>query len=88
MKEHCRNIKCFQIDESAVAPHSWEYGHQIDDNIKLIKHIVFPKDLNVWEKIHTQKNKFNIMNFDIPVENSIITKYNCVQKEWADSWWL
>ena len=51
MKEHCRNIKYFHIDKSAVAAHSWEYGHQIDDNIKLIEHI-FPKDLNVWEKIH------------------------------------
>ena len=75
MKEHRRNIKCFQIDKSAEAAHSWEYGHQIDDNIKLIKHIIFPKDLNVWEKIHIQKNKFNIMNFDIPVVNSLITKY-------------
>ena len=33
MKEHCKNIKCFLIDKSAVATHSWEYGHQIDDNI-------------------------------------------------------
>ena len=74
MKENCRNIKCFQIDKSTVAAHSWEYGHQIDDNIKLITHI-FPKDLNVWEKIHVQKNKFNIMNFNIPVENILITKY-------------
>ena len=75
MKEHCRNIKCFQIDKSAVAAHSWEYGHQMDDNIKLIKQIIFPKDLNVLEKKHIQKNKFNVMNFDIPVENSLIMKY-------------
>ena len=51
MEEHYRNIMCFQIDKSA---HSWEYGHQINDNIKLTKHI-FPKDLNVWEKIYVQK---------------------------------
>ena len=75
MKEHCRNIKCFQIDKSAVAAHSWENGHHIDNNIKLIKHIIFHKDLNVWKKIYIQKNKFNVMNFDIQVENSLITKY-------------
>ena len=55
MKEYCRNIKCFQIDKSAVAAHIWEYGYQINDNIKLIKHIIFPKGLNVWEKIYIQK---------------------------------
>ena len=45
------------------------------NNIKLIKDIIFPKDLNAWEKIYIQKNKFNIMSFYIPVENSLITKY-------------
>ena len=25
--------------------------------------------------IHLKKNKFNVRNFDIPVENSLITKY-------------
>ena len=66
-REYCRNIRCFQIDRSAVAAHSWENGHQIDDNIKLIKHILFPKGLNVWEEMYIQKNKFYVMNFDIPV---------------------
>ena len=28
------------IKKSAVAAHSWEYGHQINDNIKLIKYII------------------------------------------------
>ena len=37
----------------------WEYGHQIDD-IKLIKHITFPKNLSVWENIYIQKK--NLMS--------------------------
>ena len=57
MNEHYRNIKCFQIDKSAVAVHSWEYGHQNDDDTKLIKHIIFPKDFNVWEKIYAYTKK-------------------------------
>ena len=53
LKLGCKNIvECFQIDKSEVAAHCWEYGHQIDNNIKLIKYIIFPKDLNVWEKIY------------------------------------
>ena len=38
-----------------------------------MKHIIFPKDLNVWEKIIIQKNKFNVTNFDIPVEEEAHT---------------
>ena len=78
MKEYFRNIKSFQIDKSAVAAHSWENGHQIDDDSKLIKHLIFPKDLNFWGKnIHTKKKKINVKNFYIQVENSLITK--CIQ---------
>ena len=35
----------------------------------------------MFGKGHIQKNKFNIMNFDMPVENSLITKYTQPLKE-------
>ena len=51
------NIKCFQIDKSVVVAHSWEYGHLIDENIKLIKHIFPYKKINLisWISIYQRK---------------------------------
>ena len=66
MKEHCRNIKCFQIDKSTVAAHSWENGHQINDNIKLIKHIIF-RILNLANRWPSSENEiFNISSLSGP----------------------
>lgn len=72
-KEHLRNIKYKQTDKSAVAHHFWTTEHEFEDDIKLLKSVTKPKELTIWEKNFIQKNKNNLVNFDIPKENDLIT---------------
>ena len=67
MKDHIRNIKSHQTDESAVAAYVWEEGDRIEE-AKLLKHIQNSSSLNVWEKLFIQKYKFIAVNYDIPSE--------------------
>ncbi|KAJ9574592.1 hypothetical protein L9F63_008219, partial [Diploptera punctata] len=73
--EHFRNIKNGEIEKSAIAAHSLLEGHRIEKEAKLLKHLEKPLDLTVWEKIFIQKNKFKSMNFDIPDERDLISKF-------------
>jgi hypothetical protein len=73
MKDHIRNIKSHQTDESAVAAYVWEEGDRIEE-AKLLKHIQNSSSLNVWEKLFIQKYKLIAMNFDIPSEKNQIYK--------------
>ena len=67
LKEHLRNTRLYQIDESALAAHVWDKGHNIQNEIKLLKYITNPKDLTVWRKLFIKKNEYLMMNFDIPI---------------------
>ncbi|KAJ9587258.1 hypothetical protein L9F63_019237, partial [Diploptera punctata] len=73
--EHFRNIKNGEIEKSAIAAHSLLEGHRIEKEAKLLKHLEKSLDLTVWEKIFIQKNKFKSMNFDIPDERDLISKF-------------
>ena len=44
-------------------------------SIDLFKHIQNSSELIVWEKLFIQKYKLRAMNFDIPSEKNLISKY-------------
>ena len=71
-KEHLRNIKLKQTEKSAVSHHFWTENHNIGRNIKLLKPLNSPIELDIWEKIYIIKNSNKIVNFEIPAYNEVL----------------
>ncbi|KAJ9588811.1 hypothetical protein L9F63_017849, partial [Diploptera punctata] len=74
-KEHFRNIKNGDIEKSTIAAHSLLENHTIEKETLLLKHLEKPLELTIWEKIYIQKSKFRSMNFEIPDERDLISKF-------------
>ena len=52
----------------------WYKEYDIQNEIKILKHIINPKDLTFWGKFFIKKNEDILINFDIPSENDLIRK--------------
>ena len=74
-KEHFRNIRFKQVDKSAVAHHVWIENHDMEREAKLLKEGHKPAELTIWEKLFIHKFKNSIMNFEIPKENDLISRW-------------
>ena len=73
-KEHMYHIKCKNIFKSALASHWHETGHKFEQsNLKLIKSCYNKKNLNMLEAIYMNKQKENLLNFDLtPLDNRML----------------
>ncbi|KAJ9599832.1 hypothetical protein L9F63_009872, partial [Diploptera punctata] len=50
-------------------------NHKIGRETKLLKHLEKSLELTIWEKTYIQKNKYKAVNFDIPGENNLFSKF-------------
>ena len=75
-KEHFRNIRSKQFDKSTVAYHVWIANHEMDREAKLLKREHKPDlQLTIWEKLFIHKFRNQIVYFETPKDNDLITRY-------------
>ena len=72
---HFRNIRFKQVDKSAVAHHVCIEKHGMEREAKLLIEGHKPVELTNWEKLLIHKFKNRIMNFEVPKENYLISRW-------------
>ena len=53
----------------------WIENHDMEREAKLLKEGHKPAELTIWEKLFIHKFKNSIMNFEIPKENDLISRW-------------
>ena len=75
-KEHFRNLRLNHTDNSPIALHFRNTGHEINNSANILKSVNRKNELITWEKIFIHKHAHH-MNFEIPPVSSLIKKYIC-----------
>jgi len=77
-KEHFRNLRLNNTDQSTIASHFWNTGHEINKTASILKSVNKKIELITWEKIFIHKYAYHILvNFEVPPVSSLIKMYIC-----------
>lgn len=76
-KEHFAHVKYNEPEKSSVAQHMLDNNHNFNlQNLKLIRNVNNPYELDAFESLHIFKNKNNLMNGDDgPIRDPIFKKF-------------